>query len=83
MQQHSSKGTKLGWEIENNSYQHVWFTGPQMPDSVAPDGSEDNEVDDDEDFSTHLDSDTDDDDDDSEIGRESDDDDNDGNYDDE
>ena len=76
------KEPKLGWEIENNSYQHVWFTGPQMPDSVAPDGSEDNEDDDDEDFSTHLDSDTDDDDDDSEIGRESDDDDDD-NYDDE
>ena len=75
-----AKEPKLGWKMEDNSFRHIWFTGPQMPDSVVPD--EEDAEDDNADMSTHLTSDTDDDDDDdengdggSETGRESDEDD--------
>ena len=28
-----------GWELVDNAYQIVWFTGSQMPDSVLPDSA--------------------------------------------
>ncbi|KAG1693158.1 Complement component receptor 1-like protein [Nymphon striatum] len=45
---HIPKEPKKGWELVDNSYQTVWFTCPQMPDSVVPDstGLEDEDVDD-------------------------------------
>lgn len=55
------KEPKQGWEIIDQSYKIVWFTGPQMPDSVVPEG-DDPQDEDDNDLLTHQDSDTDDDD---------------------
>ena len=42
------KEPTLGWELTDNSYQIVWFTGPQMPYTVVPDSPDFNDSDDDD-----------------------------------
>lgn len=42
------KEPTLGWELSDNSYQIVWFTGPQMPSTVVPDSPDFNDSDDDD-----------------------------------
>jgi len=53
------KDPQQGWELVDNSYQTVWFTGPQMPDRVLPNPGDLGD-DDDDTGPTDPDSDTDD-----------------------
>jgi len=72
------KEPQHGWELHDNSYSIVWFTCPQMPESVIPENSESNEDDEEDgDINYHCDSDTDVDDDSSDTDSDVDDDDDD------